>query len=108
MFNSPKMDCQKKTCLRIRCLKRHTLPASDFDPQYIQTIEVRSSWPNVTYIEGAPDIDEVNFEELNKKIDLFYSYKQVEEILNQKSDDEDEGHTSNKQLKSIKSRNHSN
>ena len=103
MFNSPKMDCQRKTCLRIRCLKRHTLPTSDFDPQYIQTIEVRSSWPNVTYIQGAPHIDEVNFEDLRKKIDLFYSYKEVEEILNQNSEDEDEVHTSDKQLKSIKS-----
>ena len=96
------MDCHKRTCPRIRCLKRHILPASEV-PESIQTIEVRSSWPNVTYIKGAPHIDQANFANIRKKIDDFYSYKEIEEILNQSSEDEDEVHTSDKQLKSIKS-----
>ena len=79
------------------------MPTSDFDPKTIQTIEVRSNWPNVTYIKGAPHIDEADFEDIRKRIDDFYSYKEIEEILNQSSEDEDEVHTSDKQLKSIKS-----
>ena len=79
------------------------MPTSDFDPQTIQTIEVSSNWPNVTYIKGAPHIDQANFANIRKKIDDFYSRKEIEEILNLSSEDEDEMHTSDKQLKSIKS-----
>ena len=97
------MDCLRRTCPRIRCLKRHILPTSNFSPKTIQTTEVRSNLPNSTYIKGAPHIEEADFEDIRKKIDDFYAYKEIEEMLNQSSEDEDEVHTSDKQLKSIKS-----
>ena len=97
------MDCLRRSCPRTRCLKRHTLPTSDYAPKTIQTTEIRSNWPNSTFIKGAPQIENANFEDIRKKIDDYYAYREIEEILNQSSEDEDEVRTSDTQLKSIKS-----